>query len=378
MRDKYRKILLLIGFFLMAAYPIYTNYYSSKGLEQYQRHIQFLNKESEYFNPWQYRILMPYTIEAMHFFYINTVDRVIDLEKAFAPYLPGEKDSKYENTRMMLELISTPNFIEYNILFISLRFILHLMIFYVCIKLYRLFIKSDLLILFGLMFISLSMGNSIFNSDLSFNTYMDVLLYLTAGYIIVTSKSGWFIVLISVIGAFNRETAILIPVLFLISKVQISKPIRLTTLSWLTFPKSRDILFTVLSLTLFMIILIGIRNYYGYREPYKWPVPMGLPNLVWNFASIHTIRTIFENIGTYSVLPIVCILGYKKLLPFFKSMLFCLALPWFLVHYWTVVGYESRMFMMPTFLIFLPATLVLLENSLINKLNQNKREISSF
>jgi hypothetical protein len=345
-----KKILIAICLTWGALYPIYTSFYSGKGIDQYERHMQFLNRESLFYNPWQYRVLMPWTIEGMYFIYDNTINKVFDIEKKINVYLPGDEGTKYENTRKMLALMKTPGFVKYNIVFVALRFLLHLGIFFMCFKLYRLFVKSDWLIVFGLMFVALSMGNSIFNSDLSFNTYMDILLYLVAAYVILTKRSAWWIIPVMILGALNRETSALILVMFVASKIPVERVWDVVLLKWKSWPV-RDILIAVVGGVIFVSIYVAIRSYYGYREPYKWPVPMGWPNLKWNFASVHTIRTIFENVGTYSILPIVCILGFKKLDMFFRKGLLFVALPWFIVHFWTVVGYESRVFMMPTFLL---------------------------
>jgi len=369
-----KKILIVVCVLWASLYPIYTNFYTGKGIDQYERHMQFLSGESLFYNPWQYRVLMPWTVEAMYFVYNHTVNKVFDIEKKVTVMLPGDEGTKYENTRKMLALMKTPGFIRYNIVFVTLRVVLHLGIFFMCFQLYRLFIKNDWLIVFGLMFVALSMGNSIFNSDLSFNTYMDVLLYLVAAWVIVTNQNIWWMLPIMIIGALNRETSALILVLFMVAKIPVERVWDVALFKWKSWPV-KEIVVSVVAGVAFMAIILTIRDYFGYREAQKWPVPMGLPNLKWNFASIHTIRTIFENVGTYSILPIICILGFNKLNMFFQKGLIFIALPWFAVHYWTVVGYESRIFMMPAFLLFVPAALTLLERSVNNIATQQKTSI---
>ena len=66
---------------LLSMYPIYRNFYYSSGILSYERQIAILEKRSEFYNPWQYRILCPYTIEGMLWVYNRTVDRVYPIEK---------------------------------------------------------------------------------------------------------------------------------------------------------------------------------------------------------------------------------------------------------------------------------------------------------
>src|SRR5882757_3514063 len=79
--SKLKIFLLCVGFAFLSLYPIYRNFYYSNGLLTYERHRGVIEKRSEFYNPWQYRILCPYTIEAMLWIYDRTIDKVYPIEK---------------------------------------------------------------------------------------------------------------------------------------------------------------------------------------------------------------------------------------------------------------------------------------------------------
>lgn len=79
--SKVRSWFIYLCFFIFSAYPIYRNFYYSNGLVTYERHIALMENRSEFYNPWQYRILCPYTVEAILWIYNNTADKVYPIEK---------------------------------------------------------------------------------------------------------------------------------------------------------------------------------------------------------------------------------------------------------------------------------------------------------
>ncbi len=78
---------------------------------------------------------------------------------------------------------------------------------------------NNWLVFFGLIFISLSMGNGVIASDLTFNTYLDINFYLLSACIIVYKKSPAWLLPIIFLAALNRETSMMIPFLFFISYI---------------------------------------------------------------------------------------------------------------------------------------------------------------
>jgi len=112
---------------------------------------------------------------------------------------------------------------------------------------------------------------------------------------------------------------------------------------------------TGLSLFTFAIIYIGIRWYYGLRPA---EVASPLEGLSTNLISW---RGYLEIFGTTSILPLWCILHWKKAAYFFRLIFIGLVPVWFLIHFSVAAVWESRLFLVPTILIFLPMTLETLE-----------------
>src|SRR5687768_5851199 len=213
-----KTILVAITIGWMAMYPVYRNYYNGLGMEQYERFKNFKAHNSMFFNPWQYRVLCPYMIEATYQVFDHTLFNLVDFSKVSVnpPQNSGEKNPV---TQKLIEQSGNAEFFKYNIVFVLFRFLQHVAIFYLAFRYFRAFTDNRALAFLGIMLAALFMGNAVADSDLSFNTYMDVILYLSLGIVIMESLSYWWVVALTVIGAFNRETSLLIPVIFLASKV---------------------------------------------------------------------------------------------------------------------------------------------------------------
>lgn len=355
-----KRILIAIGLALSALYPIYTNFYNSHGVDQYEHQMQFINRGSSQNGMSNSQVLMPLTVEGLYFVYNHTVNRVIDIEKKVTVNLPGDEGTKYENTRKMLTLMKTPGFIRYNIVFVTLRFLLHIAIFFMCFKLYRLFIQNDWIIIWGLMFVSLSMGNSIYNSDLSLVTYMDILLFLVTAYLALTRQRVWWIVPIAVVGAMNSLVAPFLIMLLFVTKLPVSGLRDRLSVDWNRI-SSNSVIACTLAVAASVGTQPGIHYFTAIGNTGLTPIPGENP--VAGFGSFQAVRAVFENFGTFSILPLVCILAYRKLEPFFRLNLLFVALPYLIVQFWMIPGSESRVSMIPTFALFLPAVLALLGKS---------------
>lgn len=323
------KFLMGIAIFFMGAYPIYTNLQYGLAYLQYDRHQNWLRGESDFFNPWQYRVFCPLVIEGCYQVYTYTIDRVIPVEKIF----PNKK----------------PDVLRYYIIFISFRFALHVLIFWLCIRFYQYFIKNKWLIYFGLGLLVLSMGNAVYDSDFSFNNYVNVVLYLWMGIIIIEHKSPWWLIPIMTIGALNRETSLLIPVIYwFVVAFKINK---------LQKPDNKVNLATFLSLVSFTFLFWSIRQYFGYQEPILYNPLEGLPlNLV-------TSQGYLEIFGLTSICSFWTLLHWGKGSRILKIIFIALIPIWFLVHFSVAAIWESRLFLVPMVLLFLPMTLETLEKS---------------
>lgn len=343
----------------MAVYPIYQNYYEGLAVEQYHRFLDFKAGKSMFFNPWQYRVLSPFLVEAVYQIFDHTVFAIIPIN-GIEYNLPGNASDKNELTQKLLSLSADPQFIKYSIVFVLFRFVQHLLIFWLAFKYFSLFAKNRALVLFGVMMIPIFIGNGIMDSDLAFNSYTDVILYLWAGLVIVNNYSGWWIVVITFLGSFNRETSILIPVIYFFAKVDWSNFKAIPT-----FLNTNRGLIAVCaaSAVLFIVVFASIRIYYGYQPQTQWRVPAGPQMLKLNLLSGVAVKTYNEMFGVFAFMPIWCLFIWKQMNRDLKIFFIVLVPIWFGIHWVSVVAYQARLYLVPTFLIFLPAVLEYIENT---------------
>ncbi|MBX2895924.1 MAG: hypothetical protein KF763_10810 [Cyclobacteriaceae bacterium] len=364
------RILVVLIVCWMAAYPIYNNYYKGLAVEQYERFLDFKAGKSMFFNPWQYRILCPLLVEGAFQLLDATVFKIIPESKSEIE-LQGKAEDKNENIQKLIQLSKNSEFIKYSIVFIGFRFVQHLTIFWLSFLFLSHFVKSKSLVLLGLMLITLFMGNAVMDSDLAFNSYMDVILYLCAGLVIVKKYSGWWIALVTFIGAFNRETSLLIPVLYFFSEF-----------NWLHWKKpisallenKKTIAISAVSVIAFLIVFVSIRSYYGYQPQTEWRVPAGLPMLKLNLVSAASVKTYNEMFGVFGFLPIWFVIIFRRVPKALQIFFIALVPAWFGVHLISVVAYQSRLFLVPTLLVFLPAVLHFIENEFTLSLSRDGNE----
>jgi hypothetical protein len=362
-KNRRTKILFLsLCFALLSFYPIFRSFYYGNGISTYKNQIAWLENRSPFYNPWQYRVLCPMMVEGMLWVYDHTVDKVYPIEEKVHLQI-ASTTGQPEVTKQFLELAATPGALKYLIVFLFFRFIEHVVIFILAYALWSYFVRNDWLLFFGLLFLSMGMGNAGSVADLTFNTYIDNILYLLTACLIVYRRSPWWLLLIILFGAFNRETSIMIPFLYFLSCMDLSKLDRRLRWADIGFPRLRIWLLTAAQYLLFFTIFLGIRRYYGYRPQSTWKVAAGLPMLKLNLISADGIKSWFEMIGTFSVIPLIILYRFWRF-PYLLRLWFVAIVPvWFMVHWLTVVTYQTRLFLVPEILIFIPMLLWLIENS---------------
>ena len=226
------------------------------------------------------------------------------------------------------------------------------------------FTPGTRLIFFGLMFLSMGMGNAVIASDLTFNTYFDIIFYLLAALIIVKKRNPAWIIPIVMLSAFNRETSILIPFLFFISNCDFSNFNFKNYKSLLNFlPSKRIWLIAITSFFIFLLIFIGLRIYYGYQPQQVWKVPAGIQMIRLNLVSAVSVKSYFEMLGLFSVIPIVILLRFRSLPIILRTWFICIVPLWFTAHIYSVVIYQTRLFLVPSIIIFMPMFLFMIDNN---------------
>ncbi|MEP6675433.1 MAG: hypothetical protein ABJA78_09765 [Ferruginibacter sp.] len=364
---KISKWLIVFCFALLSVYPIYRNFYYSNGLQTYERHRAVIEQRSEFYNPWQYRILCPYTVEGLLWVYNHTVDKVYPIEQKLHFSIQSTSGTN-EETDKFVKLMQTPGAMKYMLIFILFRFAEHFFIFFLVWRLWSYFVKSKWLILFGICFLALAFGNAVTAADLSFNTYMDIIFYLLTANIIVYKKNPWWIVPITLLAAFNRETGMLIPALYFISQTDFTNfSFAKFNIKKIGFPQKNVWIITIISYIIFISIFLALRQHFGYRPQQVWKAPAGLPMLKLNLFSAVGVKAYFELIGTFAVIPFLILYRFKSFPELLRKWFVFLVPLWFAVHYVSVVAYQTRLFMVPMVLIFLPMILGLIERDIENR-----------
>ncbi|MGD1960724.1 MAG: hypothetical protein ACFB2Y_17820 [Fulvivirga sp.] len=359
-----RRVFFIICFALLSAYPIYRNYYYGRALEQYERHVQFMEVNSRFHNPWQYRIFSPLSVELIKNIYDLTLDKILPIEKLLKLNINSGASSTTKKTVTLFEQLKNPDFIKYNLIYSVYRFALNLLLYYLVFLYLKHFIKNNWLIFLGLILTGYFFGNAVTDSDFTLHTYIDNVLYLCAALVILKGKNQWYILLLTILGACNRETSLLIPFLFLVSHIDWNGwRLNNFAVRKFPFPKSQVIVITALCGVCFIAIFVSIRWYYGYEPATQWKVPAGLPMLKFNLASVNSIKSYFEMLGLFSIIPLVCLYKFKQ--TDFRLRVWFLALVpiWFMVHWVAVVAYQPRLFLVPTLLLFLPMLLQIIEGN---------------
>lgn len=310
---------LFLGLYsILSLYVVYeqaTDLYAIPLPEQVARHERMLAGNSEFFNPWQYRVFSTYMVQG---FYktLNTISGQIDITKSFLLF------------RVLQTILI---FVIAHIYFLALG------------------IRNPWLVLMGVLLLGFSMAHSVFQSDLSVNTYFDILFYLLAGWLIINEKLIWIAPLM-VLAALNRETSLLILAMLIVPFVQ-----------WKPFsiPKT-PFLIVAISTVLFFTVFISVRLYYGYRPAVGIHGMTGFADYL--SFNLRFLKVYPELIGTVAFLPIITILFLKRLPRLLQQWFWIVCPAWFLIHFAFSTAVESRLFLVPQALIFIPAFLWLIEN----------------
>ncbi len=356
---------LCFCFALLSVLPIYRSLYYSNGLLTYERHRAIMEKRSDFYNPWQYRILSPYIVEGMLFVYNHTIDKIYPIEEKFHFNIESTSGTNTE-TDGFIKLMQTKGAMKYMIIFILYRFLEQFIIFWLLWSLWSFFVKSKWLVFLGICFSALAFGNAVTAADLAFNTYMDIIFYLLTALIIVRKKNPYWLIPITLMAAFNRETGLLIPALYFISQTDFTQ-FKINNLKSIKFPQVKTWVLVSVLYILFISIFVGLRIHYGYRPQQVWKAPAGLPMLKLNLFSAVGFKAYMELIGTFAVIPFIILYKFKSFPHLLKKWFLFLVPVWFLIHYVSVVAYQTRLFMVPILLIFIPMMLWLIEKEISDK-----------
>lgn len=322
-----KSFVILFGLFgILSLYCVYEQVADGHSIslqEQKLRHENFLKGESDFFNPWQYRVLSPYLLEGTIYLWDRSIAGIgARLPHTVREYFP----------------------------FLFLRFIQNIVIFFAAFAFYKAIgIKNKTLILTGILLLGYNMSNSTYGSDLSINTYFDVLFYLLSGYVILQRKNIWIIPL-TFVAALNRETSAFIPLMFLLFNLDFRN---------LRFPSKNVLTIFSISVLLFVSVYIGTRWIYGLRE-YQGINDINTP---WEFLWFNLTYGAFypEMFGVLGFGFVVALLRYNYWSHALKLFFWLIVPFWFGFHLIMSQAMETRLFLVPQALIFVPALLYVIE-----------------
>lgn len=227
--------------------------------------------------------------------------------------------------------------------FITFRFLQALLIF-ACAGIYykKLGINTSLNFI-GLSILAWGMSNSLYDSELSFNTFFDIAFFLIAAILILDQKFAYIIPL-TIFASLNRETSILIPILLVTSAIfGVQDASR----------RKKSLVLSGIALVIFLIVFFALRLYYG-EQPLitaggNYP---GLDTLSFNLFRWVTWGQVFLTLG---IIPILAVLSYKFYPQDLRIFFWTIVPAWLIVHAFAAILAETRILLVPQALVFIPA-----------------------
>jgi len=274
---------------------------------QLKRHYDVLNGTAT--NPWQYRVLSEWIVE------------------------------------ISFRLIDTDNITSVIIVLGCLRFFQNLVILILAHQYFSRLGVSKSSTIYGVFLLALSMFHMFYDSDLSFNTYFDVIFYLIGVIIILDTHYKWLPILM-IFATLNRETSGMIPIMLMFfSIVHID-----------IIERKKAFLCGLIGLITWGIVFLSLRLYYSNAPLYKIGgiLSPGLDYIRYNL-SIHQLPTLLFQ--TFGILPLVAWFSRKKWHLFIRICVIILAPVWLSIHFFTGVWAETRIFLVLLAVVIIPAVL---------------------
>ncbi len=282
---------------------------------QLPRHMAVLYGDAP--NPWQYRVLSEWILEA--FIYISS--NLLRLENAASISLLG------------FRLVQ--NFILLTVAYIY-------------------FVKLGItkaVSIYGIFLLAGGMLHIFYQSDLSFNTYFDVIFYLLAGVLILDEKYEWVPVLM-IAASLNRETSVMIPVLLI---------------AWAWLRKSSNwtkaLISGLIGLLVWGLVFAALHMYYPNAPMFKLGDEI-LPGWALFRYNLSVPKMSILLLQTLGFLPLIGIIAYRYWNLFVRICFLLLVPVWIAIHAFSSVWAETRVFLVLLSMAFIPAVLPFIDQRL--------------
>lgn len=276
---------------------------------QVRLHARILDGRAD--DPRQYRVLFPFVNEAV----------VRALRAAGAPH-------------------------PYGTAFVGVRLIQNTLIFLAANAFYRALGVPAATALAGLALLAWSMSQALYDSDLQFSTYGEVVFFLVAALFLVRRRYAPF-PLLAAVAALNRETSGFIPVLLLVAAF---------SSHWPRETRAKVVIAGLVALACWGAVVWAVRSAYG---PHRVTLPYG-HHLGMDVFWYNVLRgkTWTYLLRTVTVLPVLCAVGYRGWPPILRVFLWTIVPLWFVFHFFAAVVAETRLFLVPVAVVLVPGSLL--------------------
>ena len=216
----------------------------------------------------------------------------------------------------------------------------------------------------GLALLAAAMTQSGYNAGLTFDTYGDLLVYLAAGVLILDGRYAW-IVPLTVVGAVNRETCGLVPLMLIAVGWQLGRR---------TPPGRRAVLLGLAALVAFGVTVAVVRVVVG---PGHLIVPYG-KHQGWELFGFNVGRAITWDhlFRTVTIVPFLALWQLRRWRPELRAFALAVVPIWLAVHLFTAVLAETRLVLVPYALVAIPGALAAV-NSAPERVSRHSAELSA-
>lgn len=294
---------------------------------QWKRHVDVLTGEAP--SPWQYRVLSAWI-----------ADGVIRSCGAFGVNHPVAVG------------------------FLGLRWLQNIAILLAALWLYRLMGLSESASFLGASIVAATMMQAIYDSDLSIDTYFDVLFYLLAAVAVISERRIWLLALVS-LSVLNRETSLLIPFIGLVNAITWSP-------RFVVRPKVAII--SGLGMGIGLLEMALVRHALGPSlmfEPYG--VSIGVERLLSNLTNP---ESYLQWTVVFGIIPFLSVFGLRRAPRAVREIWWIVVPVWLLIHLPLAILAETRLFLVPTAIAFIPATLFLVCGRVDAKARERTSDVS--
>ncbi|HTO08571.1 MAG TPA: hypothetical protein VMR86_16100 [Myxococcota bacterium] len=201
----------------------------------------------------------------------------------------------------------------------------------------------------GISLLAWGMSYSHHNTDLRFDSYLDLVFYLGAALCLLHGRAPWVLPLM-LLAALNRETSGLIPFLVL-AHAGAGGPI----------PR-RAFALAAGALAIWLAVFAGLRWAF---PPQRLIVPEGVTGLGWPMLAYNAGRllTPIQLFAVLGFVPLLALAGWRHWPPVLRAFAWALVPAWLVIHAFAAVVAEARLFLVPQALVFVPGALFLAQAS---------------